>query len=186
MKKKALIVLSEGFEDIEGVAVIDILTRCGVDVTVAGLDEGPVKAAYGSTIMPHTNIDKVDENFDAIVFPGGKRNAMNLSCHPKVVELVKNFNQSRKFVAAICASPGHLLAEAAGILKGKRTTGDPVFNDKLTAGGATITNAAVTVDGNIITGMGPGAALEFGLKIAEALVGPELPTTFAEKWRIKK
>lgn len=186
MSKKILMILSEGFEDIEAVAVIDVLTRCGVSITVAALEDGPVKAAYGTTIVPNTSIDKLSGDFDGIVFPGGKKNALNLSGHPKVIEMVNRYHRSGKLVGAICASPSHVLAESAGILKGKSATGDPVFNDKLVAGGANVTNAAVTADGNIITGMGPGAALEFALKLAEYLVGAELPATFAKKWRIKK
>jgi 4-methyl-5(b-hydroxyethyl)-thiazole monophosphate biosynthesis len=184
MQKKALIVLSNGFEDIEGVAIIDVLTRCGVAVTIAGLEKGPINAAYGTTIIPHISVDEVEGDFDAILFPGGKRNAVNLSQHPKVLDLIKKYNKANKLIGAICAAPSHVLAEGADILRGKLATGDPVFNDKLLAGGAIITDMAVTADGNIITGMGPGAALEFALKLAEYLVGPEIPMSFRGKWRL--
>jgi 4-methyl-5(b-hydroxyethyl)-thiazole monophosphate biosynthesis len=186
MAKRVLVVLSEGFEDIEAVSVIDVLNRCGVEVTVASLRPGPVEGAYGTTLAPDLSIDEVEGEFDGIAFPGGKKNAQNLAAHPKVIELIRNHNRENRLVAAICAAPGHVLAEAAGILKGRDATGDPVFNDKLAAGGAIITDAAVTSHGNIITGMGPGAALEFALRLAEYLVGPELPATFAEKWRMKQ
>ena len=185
MNKKVLIVLSEGFEDIEAVAVIDVLNRCGVDVTVASLEKGNVKGAYGTRIIPDSEIGSIDENFDGIVFPGGRKNAESLAAHPKVVELVRKFFKSGKMIGAICAAPSHVLAEAAGILKGRPATGDPVFNEMLAAGGAVIKNEPVIIDGNIITAMGPGAALPFALKLAEYLVGKELPRGLAEKWRLK-
>ncbi len=184
MRKKALIVLSEGFEDIEAVAPIDVLNRVGVEVTVAALKPGPVKAAYGLTLVPDISIEQVHKVYDAIIFPGGKNNARHLADHPKVPKLVHEHNNAGRLVAAICAAPSHVLGEAAHILKGKRATGDPSFNDKLAASGAEVSNEAVTVDGNIITGMGPGAALPFALKIAEYLVGHQLPAGFAQKWQI--
>jgi len=184
MKKRVLIVLSEGFEDIEAVAVIDVLNRAGVDVMIAGLNKGPVKAAYGTTIMTDTDIDSVADDFDGIVFPGGRKNAANLAAHPKVIGMVRRFAESGKLVGAICAAPSHVLSEAAGILKGRPATGDPVFNEKLAAGGAIVNDTLVNVDNNIITAMGPGAALQFALRLAEYLVGKEIPAALVAKWRL--
>jgi 4-methyl-5(b-hydroxyethyl)-thiazole monophosphate biosynthesis len=186
MNKKALIILAEGVEDIEAVTPVDVLTRAGVDVTIAGISGGPVKAAYGNILMTHISIDKISSLFDAIILPGGLPNAQKLAVHPKVVELVKKHFKAGKLVAAICASPGLVLAEAANILKGKKATGFPDFNDKLEAGGAIITDQPVTADGNIITGMGPGAALLFGLMLVEYLVDKKTADSFAKKWRISR
>jgi 4-methyl-5(b-hydroxyethyl)-thiazole monophosphate biosynthesis len=178
-------VLAEGFEDVEAVAPIDVMNRCGIAVTVASLTPGPIRASYGSVLQTDTTIDKVDDSYDAIIFPGGGKNAKALAAHPKVKELVHAYNDKGKLVAAICASPSHVLAEAAGILNGRNATGDPSHNEKLAAGGASITDENVTIDGNIITAMGPGAALQFGLAIAEYLVGGEKPSEFARKWRME-
>jgi len=186
MSKTALIILSEGFEDIEAIAPIDVLTRTGVSVTIASLAPGQIKAAYGTIIIPHTTIEHINGLYDAIIFAGGRKNAENLAAHPGVIELIKEHNQAGKIVAAICASPSHVLALAAGILKGKRATGDPNFNDKLAAGGAIITDDMVTVDGNIITGMGPGASMLFALVLAEHLAGKEIADKFAKKWRVER
>ena len=186
MKKKVLIILSDGFEDIEAVTAIDVLTRAGVEVTIAGLHDGPVKAAYGTTILPHTTIDKVDDDFDGVVLPGGKKNAESLAANLRVVELIKKFNNQHKMIGAICAAPSHVLAQAAGILKNRPATGDPIFNDKLATGGAIITDQLVTVDDNIITGMGPGAAMSFALKLAEYLTDKKTADSLAQKWRVNR
>jgi len=187
MNKKVLVVLAAGFEDIEAVAPIDVLTRAGVEVTIAGLKDGPVKAAYGSTIVPHTTIDRIDNLYDGIVLPGGAANAEALAAHPKVIDLVREHHKAGKLVAAICASPGQVLAEAAGILRSRKATGAPLsaYNDMLTAGGAQLTDQPVTVDGNIITAMGPGAALLFGLTLAEYLTDRATANSFAKMWRVQ-
>lgn len=179
-------ILAEGFEDVEAIASIDVLTRAGVEVKVASLTPGSVQAAYGTTIVPNLTISEVKELYDAIIFPGGRRNAQSLAANARVIELARQHYQAGKLVAAICAAPSHVLGEAAGLLKGKRSSGDPAFNDKLSASGAILTDELVTVDGNIITGMGPGAALPFALQLAEYLVGKEVADGFAVKWRIAR
>ena len=102
----------------------------------------------------------------------------------EVLALVRRHYEEKKLVAAICASPGTVLAEAAGILKGHRSTSAPGFEDKVKAAGAEFTDEEVTVDDNVITGRGPGAALLFGLRLAEYLVGPAEPEKLARLWRI--
>lgn len=186
MTKKALIVLADGFEDIEAVAPIDILNRAGVEVVIAGLENRPIKAAYGITLVPQTSIDQVNELFDCVIFPGGRKNAESLAASEKVIQTARNHCDSGKLVAAICAAPSHVLAEAAGLLKGKRATGDPGFNDRLSAAGAIVTNEQVTVDGNIITGRGPGAAMLFALMLTEKLAGKEIADQFASKWTVSR
>lgn len=179
-------ILDDGFEDIEAITVLDVLTRAGVEVTVAGLHDGPIKAAYGTTILPDTTIDKVTNIFDGIMLPGGRKNAESLAANLNVLELVRKYNAEHKMIAAICAAPSHVLSETAGILKGRPSSGDPIFNDKLAAGGAIITDQPVTVDDNIITGMGPGAAMPFALKLAEYLTDKETADNLARKWRIPR
>ena len=186
MQKRAVVILSEGFEDIEAVAPIDILTRSGVEVTIASIKAGPVAAAYGSTLVPHTTIDRVHELYDAIILPGGLTNAEKMAANDRLIDLVKCHHAASKLVAAICAAPALVLGETAGLLKGKRATGFPGYDSRLAACGATFTGDHVTIDGNIITGMGPGAAVSFALQIAEYLVGKEIPDDLAGRWRISR
>ncbi|MCP4684004.1 MAG: DJ-1/PfpI family protein [bacterium] len=185
MKKRVLVMLAEGFEDVEALAPIDVLNRVGVDVTVAALEPGPVNAAYGNTIVPDISVDEVGEElYDGVLLPGGVYNANSLAGSPRVLELIQRHYKEKKLVAAICASPGTVLGEAAGILKGHRSASAPGFEGKVRAAGAEFTDEEVTVDGHVITGRGPGAALLFGLKLAEHLVGREEPEKLARLWRI--
>ncbi len=184
MAKRALIILSEGCEDIETVAPIDILTRAGVEVTIASLIPGPIKAAYGNVLNAHTTVDQVKGEFDAIVLPGGGKNAANLAADRHVIDMIKTQYKSGRLVAALCASPGSVLAQAADILHGVPATGDPGFSDRLLEGGAVVTNEDVTVSGNIITGRGPAAAIAFSLAVADYLGCDDAVQTLAEKWRV--
>ncbi len=187
MAKRVLLMLAEGFEDIEAIAPIDVLTRCGVEVTVASLRPGPVPAAYGTTIMPDTEISKTDRGlYDGIIMPGGTKNAVALAADTRVIELVRRHNDAARLVGAICASPSHVLGEAAGILKGIKATGDPGFNARLAAAGAVVQPVPVVVDGHIITGRGPGAALLWGLMLAEYLEGKKVADSWATRWQISR
>jgi len=178
--------LAEGFEDVEAIAPIDVLNRVGVEVTVAGLMPGPVNAAYGNTIVPDKTVQELENDlYDGVVLPGGVYNANSLAGSPEVLAIIRRHYEAGRLVAALCASPGTVLAEAAGILKGHRSASAPGFEDKVRAGGAEFTDEEVTVDGHVITGRGPGAALLFGLKVAEYLVGREAPKELARLWRIE-
>ena len=81
-----------------------------------------------------------------------------------------------KYVAAICAAPTVLAS--LGILKGKRITCYPSVENQIQ--GAVLTKMPATVDGNIITGRGAGAAIDFALKLIEALAGTEKADEIAE------
>ena len=183
--KSCIVLISDGFEDIEAVAPIDVLNRVGVKVTVCGLRQGVVEGAYGIKLIPDTSISSVVGTFDAVVIPGGRRNAQSLAENKQVVDLIRRHHIMGKLVAAICASPSHVLGEAAAILEGVNATGDPGFDDRLANAGAIVTGEQVTVDGNLITGIGPGAALSFGLKIGECLMGRHSVQPFIEKWRVE-
>ena len=185
MTKRALVILTHGFEDIEAVAPLDVLNRVGVEVRVVALEPGVVCAAYGTRLVPDMTIDQVIGLSDAVILPGGKQNALSLAADSRVIELVCRHAGEGKLVSAICASPSHVLGEAAGVLYRRRATGDPGFNEKLAACGAILTHEPVTCDGNIITGMGPGAALAYALHLAAYLAGSDAARVFAYKWGVR-
>jgi 4-methyl-5(b-hydroxyethyl)-thiazole monophosphate biosynthesis len=184
MAKRALIVLAEGFEEIEAVAPIDVMTRVGIDVVVASLTPPPVKAAYGTTLMSDCTLSEVEGEFDAIICPGGKANAKALAADSLLREKILEFNERGALVAAICAAPSHILGESAGILSGRHATGDPGFTEKLAESGAILEKGPVCIDGNLITATGPGSAMSFALSVAAYLVGDDLVEPFSKKWEI--
>ena len=184
MAARALLILSDGFEDIEAVMPIDVLNRVGVQVTVAGLEDGPVRGAYGCTILPSTNLSRLSGLYDALILPGGKVNAQNLASSRALIALIREHISAGKLIAAICAAPALVLGRGAGVLEGRRTSGAPETSGILLACGAIPAQEDLTVDGNIITAAGPGAALAFALKLAELLAGASAAQALAEKWRL--
>lgn len=182
--KKVVVVLAPGFEEVEAAAPIDIMRRAGIDVTVAGLDATQVKGANGLTYVADTRFDDVNiMDYDGIVLPGGLPGAENLAASDKVISAVKVAAKNSKIVAAICASPGLVLAKA-GVLDGHHATSYPGFEKNFSA--KTVYEKADTVtDRNIITASGPGTAMQFGLAIVSKMVDEKTAQGLEEGMLVK-
>jgi 4-methyl-5(b-hydroxyethyl)-thiazole monophosphate biosynthesis len=167
---RVAIILADGFEEVEAVAVIDVLRRAGIDTVVAGLHDGHLTSARNVKLIPDTVIDRVQaDDFDMIVLPGGQPGTDNLNADPRVKELIKSFSKKGKLAGAICAAP--IVLASAGLLQGKRATSFPSYKNNL--GGAVYEEKAVVTDGNVLTSRGAGTALTFGLAIVERLINKE-------------
>lgn len=164
------VLLADGFEEVEAMAIVDVLRRADIKVVLAGLHEGHIESARKVRVIPDTTIDAITESdFDMIVLPGGQPGSDNLNADDRVRDLVRAFNEKGKLTGAICAAP-YVLANA-GILEGKKVTSYPSYSEKLC--GAIYNESVVVEDGNILTSRGPGTALCFGLAIVRKLLGDE-------------
>ncbi|MDR1778856.1 MAG: DJ-1/PfpI family protein [Clostridiales Family XIII bacterium] len=166
------IFLAEGFEEIEALTPYDLLKRAGVDVAFVSISgASAVKAAHGAVVQ--ADLLFADANCaaaDMLVLPGGRPGADHLAAHAGLDAALKQaFAEGRK-VAAICASPGCVLA-SKGLLNGRKATGYTPTPEEIP--GAEITPGTVVVDGNLITSRGPATAMPFGLALIESLKGPE-------------
>lgn len=165
-----LVPLAQGCEELEAVTITDLLVRAGIKVTTCGLDDRPVKASRGMTIIPDTSIDKIlNESFDLIVLPGGLPGADHLRDDERLQALIKKQARENKYLGAICAA-SKALAQA-GVLDGKTATGFPGVLNALDNSNITISDNAVEIDGNIVTSRGPGTAMDFTLTLIELLEG---------------
>jgi len=165
-----LVPLAQGCEELEAVTITDLLTRAGIRVTTCGLDDRPVKASRGITLIPDTTIDKiVTETFDLIVLPGGLPGADHLRDNKQLQALIKKQASENKYLAAICAAPKALAQ--AGVLDGKTATGYPGVLIALGKDNIRISENAIEIDGKIITSRGPGTAMDFALTLIELLEG---------------
>lgn len=175
MQKKALLILAEGFEEVEATTPIDILRRSGVTVTVAGLNGKTIKGSHGITLEADIKLDDANDSYDAIILPGGMPGAENLARSEKVKTLITSMNKSKKIVAAICASPALVLGPM-GILDGKEATCYPTMETNFSSR-VKFSKEKVIQDGNVITSRGPATAIAFSLKIAESLTSKETSKT---------
>ena len=167
---RVLVPLAQGCEELEAITITDLLVRAGISVTTCGLDDLPVKASRGTTIIPDTSIDKVmDETYDLIVLPGGLPGADHLRDNDLLQLLLKKQAKENKYLAAICAAPKALAK--AGVLDGKTATSYPGTLESLGNNAIKISQNAVEIDGNIVTSRGPGTAMDFALTLIELLEG---------------
>lgn len=162
--------LANGFEEIEALAVVDVLRRAELDVVTVGVGEDFVIGAHQIPVAAdiYERDLVLDGRVDAIVLPGGMPGTLNLEKSENVQKAVSWATENEKLVCAICAAPSILGHK--NLLNGKKATCFPGFENELL--GADVTKDFVVKDGNIITAKGMGSAVEFGLQIAEALTSP--------------
>lgn len=167
---RALILLANGFEEIEAITIIDLLRRGGIDVMVAGLSERLVSGNHGIAVQADGLLDEAaDDNFDLIVLPGGQPGADNLRNDARVIRILQKQYADNRLVAAICAAP--IVLAAAGLLANRKATSFPGYLDRSPAAGMQYSTDAVVIDGNVVTSRGPGTAMDFALKLIELLQG---------------
>lgn len=170
MSKKVLILLADGFEEVEAVGTGDVLKRLGCQVVMAGVESEKVRSSASLYICADALLDSLTgdlSSFDAVILPGGLPGATNLRDNGKVKKIVAGFAAEGKIVAAICAAPAAL--SAFGILEGKCVTGYPGCERLSPVSDLAFTGSRTERDGNIVTGKGPGVSLEFGAEIGRAL-----------------
>ena len=175
--KKALVPLADGFEDIEAVAVIDILRRGGVEVVTAALAAEPsARSAHGIRIETDALLaDVLDAHWDAIILPGGGEGTANLMACEPLAERLRAQKESGGLLCAICAAPTVLAS--AGVINGEDVTCYPTCIEDM---GCPVVNAPAVADGQIVTGNGPGSAMTFGFAVLMHLAGEDAVREVAE------
>ena len=164
--KLVYLLLAEGFEETEALCTLDVLRRGGLNAkTVAVGKDLLVYSTHGVGVKADLLLeDVVGTQPAAVVLPGGMPGANNLDT-PEVRKMLLDADARGDLVCAICAAPK--LPGKLGLLKGKKAVCFPGFESELT--GADLQKKHVVRDGNVITAIGMGASLEFGLAILIAL-----------------
>jgi 4-methyl-5(b-hydroxyethyl)-thiazole monophosphate biosynthesis len=126
----ALVLLFEGFEEIEAFTPVDLLSRAGITVTLANIDSGEsVTGRSGITVQTTQSFETLAaQKFDCLILPGGPGIA-KLRKHPLLCETLREYHQSKRILGCICAAP--LLLLDAGILPGPAYTCHPAAEDEL-------------------------------------------------------
>ena len=166
---KILMFLADGFEEIEGLTVVDLCRRAGIaidTVTVSGNKE--ITGGHKISVMADLCFDDVDlQTYDMVILPGGGAGTKALKESETVRRLTKESYDTGKYVAAICAAPTVL--GDLGILSDKRACCYAGMEKELNC--REVSYDRVTVDGKVITSRGMGTAMDFGLMIIEILKG---------------
>ena len=169
MSIDVLVPVADGTEELEAVAVINILRRAGARVVVAGIKDKTITAARGVRLIADNDLlDCMDSPYDLIALPGGIPGVEHLKDCKELVELLRKQFQAGKMIGAICAAPQVVLA-FHGILGDQRATGHPAFTEDIS--NKESLDQRVVVDKNLVTSRGAGTAVEFALKLVELLFG---------------
>ena len=168
---KALMLLTNGFEDTEGLTTRDVLIRGGMEVVTASItSQREVISSFGVHLLADTTIDQVSsKDFELIILPGGGRGTMNLMQSEAAHKLILSFHQEGKLLCAICAAPmvfGHL-----GLLKGKRYTCFAGCNKGIDG---IFTASEVEVEYDFVTARSMNYSIPFALAILEKLLGKDI------------
>ena len=158
MAKRVLIIATDGFEQSELMEPKAALEAAGFETVVASPKAGEIKGwkdgNWGESVPVDAELDSVNEgDFDALLLPGGQMNPDILRMDERVIDLIEDFNDSEKPIAAICHAPWLLIE--ADIVDGRTVTSWPSVRIDLTNAGADVVDQEVAIDGNLITSRKP-------------------------------
>ncbi len=169
--KQASVFLADGFEEIEGLTVVDILRRAGVQTdTVSITGEKTIHGSHQIEVQADFLFEEMDfSQSEMLILPGGMPGTRHLMEHKGLRGLLEAYYEEGQYIAAICAAPS--IFGRLGFLKGRKACCYPSFEDKLE--GAEVVQDKVCVDGHVITSRGMGTAIPFALKLTALLCGEE-------------
>lgn len=170
MKKTALF-CANGFEECEGLIVVDLLRRANIDIKMVSLEKTLlVTGSHGIKIECDNLFDEINfDELDMLILPGGMPGTLALKAHTALNQKILEFDKANKKLAAICAAPSVL--GSLNLLNGKKMTCYPGFEEECT--GAIYTHQKVEKDHNTITSSGLGGAIDFAATIIEELMNKE-------------
>jgi 4-methyl-5(b-hydroxyethyl)-thiazole monophosphate biosynthesis len=171
------IMLGKGFEETEAIAPGDVLRRAQIPMQYVGVGGRLVEGAHGIVLQADITLEEMDlEHMDMIVLPGGMGGVESLEGSPKAMEALEYALTHDRYVAAICAAP--TILGKRGWLEGRHAVCYPGCDGAM--GGAILhMDQQTVVDGKLITGRAPGAAIAFGLQLAGVLPGNYTPEEIA-------
>jgi 4-methyl-5(b-hydroxyethyl)-thiazole monophosphate biosynthesis len=165
-----VVLLANGFEEIEALTPIDVIRRSGLEVASCGLSGDVINGSHGIKVHADMLPEDIDlSKVDMVILPGGMPGATNIDSHPFTDKIIEATLKNGGRLAAICAAP--LVLGRRGLLDGKRATCYPGFESELR--GAIVTGEGVVTDCNITTAKGMGVALEFAKELVSVTLGEE-------------
>ncbi|MGL5721367.1 MAG: DJ-1 family glyoxalase III [Brevinema sp.] len=181
--KRIVVLLAEGFEEIEALTPVDIWRRAGWKISTAMINPHPsllVLGQQGIAVKADLPLSDVYvEDFDMIYLPGGNGHKV-IADSPEALQLIQNFASAGKIISAICATPSVLARK--GMLSGRRATVYPSseYIEALKQSGVNYVAEDVVIDGTFITGRGAGAAAKLAFTVL-ATIDKDQAQTLVEK-----
>lgn len=170
--------VSDGMEEVECLAVCDVLVRAGIEVKLVSImGKKQVTGSHGFRIEADELFEDIRDDADVLFLPGGLPGTNHLKEHEGLAELLKQHSAAGKRLAAICAAPSVL--GGLGLLKEHRATCFPGFEDQLL--GAQCTGEGVVTDDLITTGRGMGYSIDLGLELVRILKDKETADALKKK-----
>lgn len=170
---KFLILVANENETIEILTVYDYLKRSDVPVDLVSTEDSlKLVTSHGLSYKADFLFDEINpDEYFGVYIPGGTNGAIALRDNDRVIDLVKDFDEKRKTIAAICAGP--IVLNRAGVLEDKRATSHPSVKDELDRVGEYIEDEIVVTDGNITTSRGAALTNYLALRLVEIIKGDE-------------
>jgi protease I len=170
-QRRVLILAADDFEDMELLYPLYRLAEEGVAVTVAGIDDQPVRGKKGhGPVAVDTAVGLVRaDDFDALVIPGGYA-PDKLRRSQIVLDLVRAFDDAAKPIAFICHAGW--VPISAKIIKGRRATSVAAIRDDMVNAGADWVDEATVVDGHLISARTPADLGPWMKALLRALESP--------------
>jgi protease I len=170
--KKVAIIVTDGFEQSELLEPQKALLNNGATVDIISLKKGKVKGwkdkNWGEEVEANVSIDEAKSgNYDALVLPGGVMNPDKLRMNQDVINLVTDFFEERKPIAAICHGPW-ILIETNKLRERTLTSYESIKTDLINAGAKWV-DEEVVVDQGLVTSRSPKDLPAFCKKMVEEI-----------------
>jgi len=167
---RVYVFLADGFEEVEGLTVVDLLRRAGAELfTVSVMGRKRIHGSHGIDVTADLLLEGLSEEADLLVLPGGMPGTKHLREHEGLAGLLTAHYEAGKPVAAICAAPSVLAG--LGFLKERKATSYPTCLDGFELG--EYLEEEVVIDGNVTTSRGVGTAIPFALSLIGQLFGED-------------
>lgn len=176
MPLSALLILTNGFEEVEAITPIDLLRRANINLLTASREtSNKVTGAHNISIETDTSLkEALNQEYDALILPGGP-GYKSLQKDNTILETIRNYHTQQKTIGAICAAP--VVLKEAGILNDQKITAHFSVQNELSH---IQKDKLVVVDQNLVTGNGPGAAVAFSLALIKKLIDEQTAKAIAQ------